>query len=130
MMTIQFDNNAEAFASVAIVVMAADNVGSREEQIVLFDKVKELVIFSDYDEDGFMALLSAVTEKVYSSLPVADLFITEDGLAILCQAVCEVLDADLRLEAYSMAVGLIRSDEATKEEMALLAGLHGGLDLS
>ncbi len=129
-MTIQFENNAEAFASVAIVVVAADNVGSREEQVVLFEKVKHLDIFSAYDEAGFMALLGHVTEKVYSALPTADLFITEAGLVILCQAVCDVLDADLRLEAYSMAVGLIRSDESTKEEMALLAGLHEGLDLS
>lgn len=128
-MTIQFENNAEAFASVAIVVAAADNISSPEEQAFLFQKLKHIDIFSDYDEAGFAALLGNVVEKVYSTLPIAELSITEEGLAILCQALCEVLDANLRLAAYSMAVGLIRSDEATQEEIALLAGLHTGLDL-
>ena len=129
-MTIQFDNNAEAFASVAVVVAAADKIGSLEEQAFLFEKVKNMAIFSEYDKASFAALLGGVVEKVYSTLPTTELFITAEGVAILCRALCEVLDADLRLEAYSMAVGLIRSDVATQEEMALLAGLHSGLDLT
>ena len=129
-MSIQFDNNAEAFASVVVVVAAADKIGSLEEQAFIFTKVKSLAVFSDYDEASFAALLGSVVEKVYSELPTTEFFITEDGLMTLCQALCEVLNPDLRLEAYSMAVGLIRADVASKEEMALLAGLHTGLDLN
>jgi hypothetical protein len=129
-MAIKFENDAEAVASVAVVVAAADKLGSLEEQAFLFEKVKSMAVFSDYDQAGFAALLGGVVEKVYSELPTTELFITEDGLMILCQTLCEVLDADLRFEAYSMAVGLIRADEASQEEMALLAGLHTGLNLS
>ncbi len=129
-MTIQFENSAEAFASLAVVVAAADKIGSLEEQAFLFTQVKSLSVFHDYDEAGFAALLGRVVGKVYSELPTTELFITEEGVAILCRAVCEVLEPDLRLEAYQMAVGLTEADEATKEERVLLAGLHSGLKLN
>ena len=129
-MTFQIENNAEAFASVAVVVAAADKIGSLEEQAFLFTQVKNLAVFSGYDEAGFAALLGGVVEKAYSTLPTTELSITEEGVAILCRAVREVLEPDLRLEAYQMAVGLIEADEATEEEKALLAALRSGLELN
>jgi hypothetical protein len=128
-MTIRFDGPTEAFAAVATTVVATDKLGTMDERDFLFEQVKNLDLFKGYDKAEFTKLLSDTTDKVYGTLPTDGTSITKQGVESLVEAVKEVLDPEMRVEVFRMAIGLVRSDKSSDEERTLLGQLQRGLEI-
>jgi hypothetical protein len=126
-MTIEFEDPTEAFAAVATVVIATDELGTMNERDFLFEQVKNLDMFNSYDQAEFTKLLGDAIEKVYETLPLDGLSITEQGIESLVQAIREVLRPELRVQAFKMAFGLARADKLCDEEKTMLEQLQRGL---
>lgn len=129
MITIEFENPTEAFAAVAIIVIAADNLGTISERDFLFGRVKNLDVFKSYDQTEFTKLLSDAVEKAYETLPMDGSSITKQGIASLTQGVREVLNPELRVQVFEMALGLASADGLCDEEKTLIEQLQHGLEI-
>ena len=92
-MNITFENPAEAFAAIATVVISADKIGTLEEKKFLFENVKGLDIFEEYNDDEFVKLMVTVNKKVYQILPLYNFAMSQEGIFQLCSAITEVKSA-------------------------------------
>ncbi len=128
-MAIEFRRPTEAFAAVAWVVCTADKLGSMEERDFLYEQVQDLNVFENYSLVEFQNLLGATFNRVFQTLPNAELSISEGGVESLIQAVREVSSPELRVEAFEMAVGLANADNLCDEEITLLGQLQRGLEI-
>ena len=129
MTTIEFENPAEAFAAVATIVIATDNLGTMSERDFLFEQVKNLGVFTSYDQAEFIKLLSDVIGKAYQTLPMHGSSITVQGIDSLAQAIRQVLSPELRVQVFEMAFGLACADGLCDEEKTLLDQLQHGLEI-
>jgi hypothetical protein len=116
----QTQTEAEAFACLAVMMAAADGVGTLDEGHYLFDTMARLPVFDGLDATGFMALLAEANRHVVSFARVEDGNITEEGISSLLSQVRETLSPELRQQAAQMALDLARADEVSQEEEALL----------
>ncbi len=128
-MNIKFEDPTEAIVALVSAVVAVDNVGSVDERNFLFEQVKSLDLFKNYDQAEFSKLLSEATGKIYATLPMDGASIAKQGIENLTQAAKEVLSPELRETAFRLAVGLARADKPTAEEMALLEQFQHGLEI-
>lgn len=126
-MRIQFKNPAQAFAALATVTVAADQVCTLEERRTLFEQTRHLEIFQDLSQVEFARLLEDAVEIVYTTLPSDEYAVTRQGIADLIEAATAVLDPTLRRQAFGMVLGLARADRLCDEELALLEHLRSGL---
>jgi DNA phosphorothioation-dependent restriction protein DptG len=126
-MSTQFKNPAEAFAALATVTVAADQVCTMQERRTLFEQTRHLDVFQDLDQAAFARLLEDTVESVYSTLPWDESSVTPQGIAALVEAARAVLSPELRGEAFGMALGLARADQLCDQELALLDQLRRGL---
>lgn len=128
-MAIKFRRPTEAFAAVAWVVCTADKLGSLEERDFLYEQVQGLEVFENYGLVEFQNLFGATFNRVFQTLPHGDLSVTKQGVESLIQAVNEVLNPELRVEAFEMAVGLANADNLCDEEKIMLEQLQHGLEI-
>jgi hypothetical protein len=123
-MTVEFENDKEAFIGVLSLVMGADQVGSLTERDFMFERVKKLRIFSAVDKSEFGQLLESVTNKVFEALRQEGGGISPAGVDSVLDAARAVLDPELRKTLLTTARELCESDETTPEEAALLSQLR------
>ncbi len=128
-MNITFENQAEAFAAIATVVISADKIGTLEEKKFLFENVKGLDIFDEYNDDEFINLMVNVNKKVYQIVPLDNFAISQEGIFQLCSAIKEVLASKHFEKAYSMACELACSDGLVESEKILLNQIHTELGI-
>jgi len=115
---------AEAFACVAVMMAAADGVGTLEESHYLFDTMADIPVFRDLDAEGFLMVLAEANRRVFSSPRTEDGRLTEDGVAAVLHQVRDALSPSLRAEAVRVALELAGADEVSAEEAALMERLR------
>ena len=120
---------AEACAALAVMMVAADDLGSDEERQFLHETVAALPIFKDLSGPEFMALIADMTASLYSSLPVSGGRLSSEGVGQLVEMICAALPAEQRVEALEAAVGLAKSDGVVSGEALLLQRLCEGLEI-
>ena len=125
----KIESAAEACAALAVMIVAADEVGTDEERQFLFSTVKALPMFEQLSGSEFMALMADTTEKLYASLPTAGGRLSSDGIGQLVEMICEALPEDQRVEALEAAVGLAQADGVASGEALLLQRLCEGLEI-
>jgi len=111
---------AEAFACVAVMMAAADGVGTLEEGHYIFDTLANLPVFENLDPAGFRTLLGEANRRVSTFADPEGGGITEEGVASLLGEIRQALSPDLCAQAVQMALDLARSDEVSREEEALM----------
>lgn len=111
---------AEAFACLAVMVAAADGVGTVHEGHFLFDRMARLPVFEGLDAVGFTTLLSEASRHVVSFARPDDGALSDEGISILLREVRGSLSPELRQQALLMARDLARADDVSREEEALL----------
>ena len=111
---------AEAFACVAVMMAAADGIGTLEEGHYIFDTLANLPVFENLDAAGFRTVLSDANRRVSSFAHVDGGSITEEGIASLLGQIREALSPDLRTQVVQMAFDLARSDDVSREEEELM----------
>jgi hypothetical protein len=116
----QTQTEAEAFACLAVMMAAADGVGTLDEGHYLFETMVRLPVFEGLDAASFMTLLSEATRHVVSFARPDDGAITEEGISSLLREVRDSLSPELRRQALLMARDLARADDVSREEEALL----------
>ena len=121
---------AEAFAAIAAVVVGEDGVGTDDERDYLLEELSRMDAFADLDQGSFEELLKVVSDSVWQSLPNDGIRITTDGLTLLLEAVQNVLDEELCVDACRMASDLAGIDGETPEEHELLLFLRTGLGVA
>jgi tellurite resistance protein len=126
----KIETAAEACAALAVMIVAADELGTDEERQFLFQSVKALPIFADLDGSEFMALIADTTEALYASLPTDGGRLSSDGVGQLVGMIRDALPAEQRVQALEAAVGLARSDGIVSGEALLLQRLCEGLDIA
>jgi hypothetical protein len=119
-MQMQMQTEAEAFACLAVLMAAADGVGTLDEGHYLFDTMARLPVFEGLDGTGFTAVLSEANRRVFSADRVDDGRVTDDGISSLLTQVRETLSPELRRQAAQMALELSRADEVSREEEVLM----------
>ncbi len=125
----KIETPAEACAALAVMMVAADELGTDEERQFLFQTVAALPMFEDLDGSEFMALIADTTAALYSTLPTAGGRLSPDGVGQLVEMICAALPADQRVEALEAAVGLAAADGIVSGEALLLQRLCEGLEI-
>jgi uncharacterized tellurite resistance protein B-like protein len=125
----KIESAAEACAALAVVIVAADELGTDEERDFLFETVAALPIFKELDREQFRKLITDTTERLYASLPTEGSRLSSEGVGRLVGMIREALPADQRVEALEAAVGLARSDGVASVEALLLQRLCEGLEI-
>ncbi len=126
-MSMQFKNPAEAFAALATVTVAADQVCTMEERSTLFEQTRHLDAFQHLSLAAFARLLADAVESVYSILPWGESSVSQRGIADLIEAARAALNPDQRGQAFRMALDLASADQLCDPERALLDQLRCGL---
>lgn len=125
----RIETAAEACAALAVMIVAADQLGTDEERRFLFEDVAALPIFGGLDQGQFRKLMADAADGVYSSLPMEGNRISSDGVGHLVRQIREALPQSQRIEALEAAVGLARSDGITSVEALLLQRLCEQLEI-
>lgn len=128
-MQMRIDTAAEACAALAVMIVAADELGTSQEREFLFHTVAALPIFGGLDEAKFAKLIADTTERVYAELPMDGNRIASDGVGELVRMIRDALPLDHRVEALEAAVGLARADGVVSVEALLLQRLCEGLEI-
>jgi tellurite resistance protein len=126
----KIDNETDAFAALAALVVGADGVGTQQEREFLHGTMAGLPMFQALDANQFQKLLADTTQRVFSSLPTEDGRVTEEGISAVLRQIREMLSPELQARALEMAVGLAGSDEISAEEDALIERLRRELSIS
>ena len=126
----KIESAAEACAALAVMIVAADELGTDQERQFLFETVAALPIFADLDGSEFMALIADTTERLYATLPIDGGRLSSDGVGQLVGAIRDALPMERRVEALEAAVGLAQSDGIVSGEALLLQRLCEGLGIS
>jgi hypothetical protein len=125
-MSIKLDSPAEAILAIAAVAIGADGVGSMSERDVLYKQVKGMDVFEAHSPAEFAALLGAVTEKVYASLPLEDTAMTLKGIKMLVEAARSVLSPEQQKAAVKMVSDLSAADGVSATEASFIKELERG----
>lgn len=125
----KIETMAEACAALAVMIVAADEVGTREEREFLFETVATLPVFEGLDPSEFEKLVADTTERLYASLPVEGARLSSEGVGELVRMIREALPVKRRVEALEAAVGLAQSDGVVSVEALLLQRLCEGLEI-
>lgn len=125
----KIENATDAFAALAVLIVGADGVGTTEERQFLYGALAALPMFRDLDASQFAVLLSDTTDRVCSSLPTEDGWVTEEGVLSVLRQIRQTLSPELRERALQMATDLAGSDEISVEEDALLQHVRRELSL-
>jgi hypothetical protein len=126
----KIETAAEACAALAVMIVAADELGSEEERQFLFETVAALPMFADLDGSQFMALIADTTEVLYATLPTDGGRLSSDGVGQLVEAIRAALPVEQRVAALEAAVGLAQSDGIVSGEALLLQRLCEGLEIA
>jgi tellurite resistance protein len=125
----RIETPAEACAALAVMIVAADQLGTSEEREFLFEKVRSLPVFEGLDRAAFMKLMADTTEGLYDSMPMEGSRMSSAGVGRLVDMIREALPADRRVEALETAVGLAQSDGVVSVEALMLQRLCEGLEI-
>lgn len=125
----RIETAAEACAALAVMIVAADELGTNEEREFLFDTVAALPIFGGLDDAQFKQLISDTTARVYATFPMDGNRISSDGVGQLVRMIREALPLAHRVEALEAAVGLARADGVESVEALMLQRLCEGLEI-
>jgi len=125
----RIDTAAEACAALAVLIVAADELGTDEERRFLFDTVKELPLFADLDHAQFKKLVADTTADLYAASAMDGNRLASHEVGRLVDMIREALPADRRVEALEVAVDLARSDGVVSVEALLLQRLCEGLEI-
>ncbi len=88
MSALSFENEAEAVACVAALMIAADGIGTEDEVNFLFDRVSTIPVFAGYDSKGFRELVGKVSAAMHGAITQNDDgTITDAGLDTVAHAV-------------------------------------------
>jgi len=123
------DNAADAFASLAALVVGADAVGTFTERRFIFEYMRGMDVFKDLDREAFARLISDRTDEVCAAYPTDDGRVSEEGVGAVLGLIADKLDPGLRVEAFRMACGLARSDGMDPEEDKLLERVRDGFGI-
>jgi len=125
----KIDTAAEACAALAVMIVAADELGTIEERDFLFEKVATLPIFGGLDRAQFTKLMADTTAGLYASLATGGDRLSSEAVGRVVQMICDALPLDRRVEALEAAVGLAQSDGIVSLEALLLQRLCEGLEI-
>jgi tellurite resistance protein len=125
----KIETAAEACAALAVLIAAADELGTNEERGFLFETVKALPIFADLDQKQFLKLMADTTEGLYASNAGEGGRMSSAEVGRLVDMIRDALPAERRVEALEVAVGLASSDGVVSVEALLLQRLCEGLEI-
>ena len=120
---------AEACATLAALIVAADDQGTLEEREYLYEKVAALPIFEGLDRAQFSQLMSDTTAGLHASFASEGRLMSSEDVGRVVQMIRDALPADRRVEVLEAAVGLARTDGVVSLEALLLQRLCEGLDI-
>lgn len=125
----KIETPADAFATLAVLVLGADQVGTFEERRFLFERLSAHRVFGHLDHDGFATLVKDMTDMVCDTFPTEDGRTTDAGVSEAVGMIARTLTPDLRTDAFRMAVGLARIDGIVRPEEAVLEIVRDGLGI-
>ena len=125
----KIETAAEACAALAVMIVAADELGTTEEREFLFDTVATLPPFVGLDRTQFMKLMADTTASMYTSLDVDGTRISSSAIGDCVRLIRDALPAHQRVEALEAAVGLAQADGVVSVEALLLQRLCEGLEI-
>lgn len=126
MSSLKFENDAEAVACVATLMVAADGVGTDAEVHFLFDRVSTIPVFADYDAAGFRRLVGHVSELMQGVIEQnEDGSITDAGIDTVGAAVAAAVDEADWPMVLKVAEAVARSDGMEAAETRVLEHLAG-----
>lgn len=128
-MQVRIETAAEACAALAVMIVAADELGTNEEREFLFETVASLPLFAHLDEAQFTKLMADTADGLYTSLPMTGNRMSSEAVGHVIRMICDALPVERRVEVLEAAVGLARSDGVVSPEALLLQRLCEGLEL-
>jgi tellurite resistance protein len=128
-MQTRIETAAEACAALAVLIAAADDLGTSEERGYLFETVKAMPIFADLDPKQFKKLMAETTAGLYASSTGGATRMSSADVGRLVDMIRDALPPERRVEALEVAVGLARSDGVVSVEALLLQRLCEGLEI-
>lgn len=118
-MTSTFLTAAEAFATIALVAIAADGYLSDQEGQDMTTILSRMELFQNYPGDALHHMLDDLLARLKS-----------DGPGVLVNAAKEPLSQELRETAFAVATDLVLSDRTvTQQEQAFLDDLYQILEI-
>jgi len=110
---------AEAFATIALVAIAADGYLSDQEGQDMTTILSRMALFQNYPGDALHHMLDDLLARL-----------KRDGPGTLVNAAKEPLSQELRETAFAVATDLVLSDRTvTQQEQAFLDDLHQILEI-
>jgi hypothetical protein len=125
----RIDTEAEACAALAVMVVAADDLGTMEERSYLFDKIAAIPIFGGLDQAQFAKLMADTTAGLYDSYATHGDRMSSNGVGHVVRMIREALPFERRIEALEAAIGLARIDGVVSTEALLLQRICEGLEI-
>ena len=120
---------ADAFAALAVLVLGADRVGTFEERRFLFERLADHEVFEGLDRDAFGTFMAETTDRVCAAFPTDGMRVTDEGVSEAVALIADVLNPELRSEAFRMAVDLARSDGMVLSEETVLERVQKGFGI-
>lgn len=113
-------NAAEAFAAIALIAVAADDIITTSESQALSTLFSRMELFSKYSEDG----LKEMTDKLLGIIKNKD-------IKPLFDAAVAAVPKDLKETLFAVTTDLVLSDgDLAEEEEQLLNELYSALKIS
>lgn len=130
-MALILDSQAEAYASVALLVAGADGVGTTDERKFLFDVLRDnYAPFADYDLEAIGELLGRVAGRMFGELPNNGAQFDISAIDSICSAVLKKVSETDRSEIFEMALKVACCDGLEKTEHALLLRIGENLGIA
>ena len=126
----KIETAAEACAALAVMIVAADELGTNEERRFLFETVAGLPMFGGLDQAQFKKLIADTTADMYASFPMSGNRMSSEGVGQLVEMIRKALPARRRVEALEAAVGLAQADGVVSVEALMLQRLCEGLEIA
>lgn len=124
----EFDSPAEAFATIAALVVAADAVGTQRERDYLFGDVRTLAVFASLDDDAYARLVERAAARIAEEHGTSDGGLDASVADSVADGARAVLDETQRLQALGMARSIAGVDSTDLGEGDLLEHLRVGLE--
>jgi tellurite resistance protein len=125
----KIETPAEACATLAAMIVAADDVGTLEERDFLFEKVAALPIFAGLDQAQFTKLMADTTAALHASFPTEGKRMSSEAVGRVVEMIRGALPPERRVQVLEAAVGLAQSDGVVSLEALLLQRVCEGLEL-
>ncbi len=112
-------NEREAFAAVSVAAVAADGVIEQEEVQHIIFNLAEKKLFSGYDTNDLIGILNRMAEAI-----------RKRGVAVVLEAACKALSAEMRQTAFVLAADLVLADGVVEDkEKEFLEGFQKTLQI-